>query len=248
MSERKAVYIVGNIVHVNFGQFNIQLDGGSHESSVYGMSHANENTSPISLKVGVSALYVKTRDEQRFSDVDCLVTWILGFIKLLEDEEKADGEGYESVVSALRLATVEVLLAVHERNNRPKTSESGANEALIRYQQLIESSGGELFTTIEDGKQLVFIPTSIHIRMGTVYKMQDIPDKAQQCFENSEKEFGQIIYQRAGRTENNVQKDDIRIQGAEYCQMPLPNEYCPVQTITIFLLDNCIAWLCCHGA
>jgi len=64
MSERKAVYIVGNIYHVDFGQFNFQIDGDSHEPIVYGMSHSNENTRPIYEKVDLNTLDVIPRDTQ----------------------------------------------------------------------------------------------------------------------------------------------------------------------------------------
>jgi len=185
VSERRAVYIVGNIYHVDFGKIHFKLDGDSPESVTYGLGPSHKNTRPISLKVGVNALYVKARDEQQFSDVDSLVTLILGLTKLLEEEEDTDRDAYESVVIALRLATVELQLAVRERDTRPNATESLANEALIRYQQLIECSGGELFT-ISDGDIVVFIPTSIYINMAIVYRLLGNPEKAQQCLEEAE--------------------------------------------------------------
>lgn len=157
MTEIQAPYRVGNIVYVDFERAPARMRSRAKiPASIQGndLWRASE-----------SAYLTALNTPEQFTS-ESRAALVLALTKLLE----AETDGDCCVLLALRLATIQMQLAVTAGPNRSDAMKFLVGQAIEQLQSILGHLGGGT-RVIEDADQLIVAPAAIYIRLAVAHRL-----------------------------------------------------------------------------
>jgi hypothetical protein len=157
MTEILAPYRVGNIIYVDFDRAPARMRPRSK------MPVSDDGNA---LWQASESAYLKAVNTPEQFTSESRAALVLALAKLLEVE--TDGDRCELL--ALRLATIQMQLAVMACSEKPDARQVLAGQVLEQLQSILDYVGDGAHV-IEDGDQLVVAPTAVYMRMAAAHRL-----------------------------------------------------------------------------
>tara|TARA_R110002110_G_scaffold415748_1_gene654851 strand:- start:93012 stop:93617 length:606 start_codon:yes stop_codon:yes gene_type:complete len=184
MTEIQARYRVGNIIYVDFDRIPASL-------RPQGRMPAHDD--PSALWHATEEAYLKAVDTPEQLTSESRAALVLALTKLLE--VKADDD--HCALLALRLATIELQMAITDCSEKPEAKRFFADQSLVQLQAILDYVGDEVHA-IEDADQLVIAPTAIHMRVAGAHLLLGNERSSSNCMEFAEESLGRLDFEDGG--------------------------------------------------
>lgn len=186
MCERPAPYTVGNVVYLYFRTVGLRLDGGESDRREY-RAETREPDQRSELRTLLDDFYARIHSGEADELEHVIPKIILGYTKELQD-----AEDYDAALIAYRLANTELMFAVLHRHAPTDLCRTMIQEALIRYDQLIEYAGSSV-VAVEDLDLVQMIPFKAHLNSAVALGLLGAYDDAWEHLESAEQKVYSLL-------------------------------------------------------